>query len=113
MQFTLEVRHVGAMAVVAPHGEVDLATVEAVRHALRAQEARARVVLDLRHVEFIDSAGLGLIVEQSRRAERDGCDFAVVRGPEQVQKLFRMVGLAERLVVLDDVPGARDAGSAG
>jgi anti-anti-sigma factor len=107
-EFTVEVRH-----VVVPRREVDPATVQAVRQAMRAQRAWARVMLGLHHVEFMHSAGNGLIVEQSRRSERDGCNFAVVRGPDQVQKLFRIVGLAERLVVLDDVPGAADAGSAG
>jgi anti-anti-sigma factor len=99
------------MAVVAPHGEVDLATVGAVRDALRPGEVSTRVVLDLRQVEFMDSAGLALIVEQMRRAEQDGFDFAVVRGLDQVQRLLRMAGLAERLVVLDEVPGACDAGT--
>ena len=109
--FTVDVCQVGAMAVVAPHGEVDLATVAAVRAALRSGEVSARVVLDLRQVEFMDSAGLALIVEQMRRADRDGFGFAVVRGSDQVQKLLHVAGLAERLVVLDDVPGAGDAGA--
>jgi anti-sigma B factor antagonist len=110
-KFTVDVSRVGAMAVVAPHGEVDLATVGAVRDALRPGEVSTRVVLDLRQVEFMDSAGLALIVEQMRRAEQDGFDFAVVRGPDQVQRLLHMAGLAERLVVLDDVPGGCDAGA--
>jgi anti-sigma B factor antagonist len=109
-EFIVDVCQVGAMAVVAPHGEIDLATVNAVRDALRPQEVSTRVVLDLRRVEFMDSAGLALIVEQMRRAEEDGFEFAVVRGPDQVQRLLRMAGLAERLVVLDDVPGTSAAG---
>jgi anti-sigma B factor antagonist len=109
-EFIVDVCQVGAMAVVAPRGEIDLATVNAVRDALRPQEVGTRVVLDLRRVEFMDSAGLALIVEQMRRAERDGFDFAVVRGPDQVQRLLRTAGLAERLVVLDDVPGTSAAG---
>lgn len=99
------------MAVVAPHGEVDLATVGAVRDALRSEKASARVVLDLRQVEFMDSAGLALIVEQMLRAEQDGFGFAVVKGPDQVQRLLRMAGLDERLVILDNVPDEWDAGA--
>jgi anti-sigma B factor antagonist len=110
-EFIVDVRQFGAMAVVVPHGEVDLATVNAVRDALRPQEVSTRVVLDLRRVEFMDSAGLALIVEQMRCAEQDGFEFAVVRGPDQVQRLLRAAGLAERLVVLDDVPGADDGGA--
>jgi anti-sigma B factor antagonist len=109
LQFTVDVRYFGALAVIAPRGEVDLATVDAVRDALRAEEGRRRVVLDLRHVEFMDSSGLGLVVEEMRRAELDGFDFSVVSGPDRVQRLFGMVGLAERLVLLDDLSGVRDA----
>ena len=110
-EFTVDVCQIGSMVVVVPHGEVDLATVGAVRDALRSEEAGTRVVLDLRQVEFMDSAGLALIVEQMVLADRDGFGFAVVKGPDQVQRLLRMAGLDERLVVLDDVPGARDAGA--
>ena len=112
-EFTVDICQVGAVTVVAPHGEVDLATVAAVRDALRSEQVTTRVVLDLRQVEFMDSAGLALIVEQMRRAEQEGFAFAVVRGPDQVQRLLRMAGLDERVVVLDDVPSARDAGVGG
>ena len=111
-EFPVDVWRTGLVAVVAPRGEIDLATVGALRAALRTEETRPWVVLDLRHVEFMDSSGIGVVVEQMRRCEQDGLEFAVVRGPKHLHKLFRMVGLAERLVVLDDLPTAPEAGTA-
>jgi anti-anti-sigma factor len=45
----------------------------------------------------MDSVGLGLVIEEHRCAEREGGDFRLRRGPENVQRLFDMTGLAQRL----------------
>ena len=51
------------------------------------------VVLDLREVTFIDSAGLRLVLQSARAIE----PFSVVRGPQEVQRVFDLVGLDARL----------------
>jgi anti-anti-sigma regulatory factor len=51
-------------------------------------------------VTFIDSAGLRLVLETSRRA----APFRVVRGPREVRRVFGLVGLDERLDMLDEPP---------
>ena len=85
-----------------PVGEIDLATVDGLAQALdAAREEAGSVVLDLREVSFMDSAGLRLVLEASRR----GRAFAVVRGPREVQRVFDLVGLDEgRLTMLDQPP---------
>jgi anti-sigma B factor antagonist len=109
--FSVDVlRHPGAV-VVAPRGEVDMATVEQVRAACEA--SGGRLVLDLRGVEFLDTSGLNLILEQQRLADADGFSFTVVQGPEHVQRLFEIAGLNHRLhfvadpaeALADDRPG--------
>jgi anti-anti-sigma factor len=45
----------------------------------------------------MDSVGLGLVVEEHRRAEREGDDFRLRRGPANVQRVFDMTGLSPRL----------------
>jgi anti-sigma B factor antagonist len=102
--FIVDVHREGGAVVVAPSGELDLVTVERVRLALR--EARetpvVAVVLDLREVSFIDSAGLQLVLEEHRRAERDGVEFRIRRGPNNVQRLFVMTGLSRHLRWADE-----------
>ena len=95
--FNVEVRREGARTIVAPRGELDLATAGQLRSALQRSRKGGPLVLDLRGVTFVDSVGLGLVIEEHRRAEREGDDFRLRRGPDKVQRLFEMTGLAPRL----------------
>ena len=102
-EFSVSRRRAGDAIVVAPVGEIDLATIDALEAEVRAALAEdGPLVLDLREVTFIDSAGLRLVIETSR----DASAFSVVRGPREVQRLFGLVGLEERLQMLDEPPGA-------
>jgi len=101
-EFSVSRRRTGDAIVVAPAGEIDLATIDAVEAEVEAALADApALVLDLREVTFIDSAGLRLVLETSRKAGR----FSVVRGPGEVQRVFDLVGLDQRLDMLDEPPG--------
>ncbi|MEA2493297.1 MAG: hypothetical protein QOJ29_1208 [Thermoleophilaceae bacterium] len=89
--------------LVAPRGEIDLATVDLVREALeREHQAGEDVVLDLRGVGFLDTSGLRFVLEVNERAGRDGFTFRVVRGPTAVQRVFEVSGLEPRLPFVDD-----------
>lgn len=100
-EFSVTRRRAGAAVVVTPVGEIDLATVDVLAAELAAaREPGASLVLDLREVLFIDSAGLRLVLETSRGDE----SFAVVRGPREVQRLFDLVGLDERRLTMLDQP---------
>jgi anti-anti-sigma factor len=105
-EFAVIRRRAGDAVVVVPRGEIDLATIDLVQNELdQACDEALRVILDLRAVTFIDSAGIRLVVEYDRAlAERDG-ELAVVRGPHEVQRVFSLVGLDGRLRMLDTPPG--------
>jgi anti-sigma B factor antagonist len=100
-EFSVSRRRAAGAVVVAPVGEIDLATVDELAQALAAaREEGQSIVLDLREVSFMDSAGLRLVLEASRES-----GFAVVRGPREVQRIFDLVGLDEgRLTMLDQPP---------
>jgi anti-anti-sigma factor len=100
-EFSVTRRPSGEAVVVAPVGEIDLATVDELAQALdAAREEAGSVVLDLREVTFMDSAGLRLVLEASLA----GGAFAVVRGPREVQRIFDLVGLDERRLTMLDQP---------
>jgi anti-anti-sigma factor len=82
--------------IVAPRGEIDLATVERVRERLNVLEGAGfrSIVLDLRKVTFIDLTGVALVIAELKR---DGIDFAVIPGPAQVQRTFEVTGLLEHV----------------
>jgi anti-anti-sigma factor len=92
----------GAM-VVAPEGEIDLATVEFVDRELQlAESSHATVVLDLSRVTFMDSTGLHLLIAADQRMHERGGRLVVVPGGVQVRRLLRLTGAAERLELADD-----------
>ena len=93
----MKVHRDGATAVVTPCGEVDLATVCALRVALDKAGRCAVLVLDLREMSFMDSSGVGVLVDERRRAGREGFCLRVVSGPPVVQRLLEVTGLARRL----------------
>jgi anti-sigma B factor antagonist len=93
--------------VLAPRGEVDLASVPALQTALDAM-ARVgfmRLVLDLRGVSFMDSTGLAAIVAADLRARQGGRQLILVcRG--QVKRLFELAGIDRHLNLAESVPTA-------
>jgi anti-sigma B factor antagonist len=94
--FRLDVHPERERVVVAPVGEVDLATVDRVGGQLDELVAAGfRVlVLDLRGVTFLDSTGISLIF---RQCQREDVDVRLIDGEEPVSRLFDVTGLRETL----------------
>jgi anti-sigma B factor antagonist len=97
--------------VITVDGELDLTTVGQLReilltHANREQDSR--VVIDLVKVEFIDSAGLALLVEARKRMAADGrAMFLIItqgKQPERVLRLVRFDTIMKLVYNLDEVP---------
>jgi len=76
---------------IAVEGELDLSTVDALRRAIEpACGSRAAVTLDLRAVEFIDSAGLALLVD-ARKRFAPLCAIRLLVSPQgQVQRVLKL-----------------------
>ena len=93
----------GATLVVAPRGEIDLATVGIVKEALESELMPGDdVVLDLRGVAFMDTSGLRYVLELAERSSRDEFALRVIRGPRAVQRVFEISGVEGRLPFVDD-----------
>ena len=63
-------------------------------------------MLDLREVSFMDTQGLAAVIEAEQASSDTGTSFVVVRAPATVHRLFDMIGLSERLTVVDDPAAA-------
>ena len=90
--------------VVRLHGEFDMASFEEVDAILASEQLNGhkRVIVDLRGLEFIDSSGLRALVRAQKRAQTAGRQFCIVRGSEQVQRVFELTGLQDYLLFCDD-----------
>jgi anti-anti-sigma factor len=93
--FTVDVWFEGDRAVVAASGELDIATVGAVRSAF--DELRSvgwpSIVADLRGLTFIDSQGLSLLVGLDLDAKEAGWSFAIIDGAPAVRRLLEITKL--------------------
>jgi anti-sigma B factor antagonist len=98
----IDVSSEGERVVLRLDGELDLASVPTLEDAIedtRLEDA-TEIVFDLRGLEFIDSTGLRAILLQDKRSTERGQAFALVRGPEQVQRLMNVTHLDEHLKIV-------------
>jgi anti-sigma B factor antagonist len=95
----------GGVHTVILSGELDLAT----RPLLDAALARVEhepidaLVLDLGALGFMDSTGLHGVLTAKAMCARNGCDFMVLPGSTQVQRLFALSGVLDELSLREDV----------
>lgn len=73
------------------HGRFDAHTANVVDDALVDDDGA--VVLDLAGVDFIDSAGLALLVRAHARCARDGRGFAIAATSQPVRIILELTGL--------------------
>jgi len=87
-------------------GALDIATTPRLAQTLRESQSAARlVVLDLRALAFMDSAGVHAIVDASRQARRVGGRLLLLRGTANVDRLFALTGTADEVEVGDTTHG--------
>jgi anti-sigma B factor antagonist len=105
--FRCDVARRGPSHWVHPVGELDVDSAHRLESALAGvrEEGASQVVLDLRGLTFLDSTGLRLVLRWHNAAQGDGFAFAIVPGPEVVQRVFRLTGMDELVPVADPPPG--------
>jgi len=85
----------GALSVVRVEGEIDVYTAPSLRERLDAlvQAGRVRLIVDLAHVDFLDSTGLGVLVGRLKLVRVHGGSLQLVCVNERVLKVFAITGL--------------------
>jgi anti-sigma B factor antagonist len=80
-------------------GELDIASADQLEAMVRqiCDTATTEVVLDLSKLRFIDSSGLRAVLAAGEVCEEHGHEFVLVPGPRNIQRVFELTRLAERL----------------
>jgi anti-sigma B factor antagonist len=105
--FEVEVERRDDAVVVTPVGELDLASVDHLEREIAAQSAGAgHLVLSLASLRFIDTSGMRLVLTQQAACAREGRRFTLVAGPPEVQRLFALGGVLDRLPFAESVDDA-------
>jgi anti-sigma B factor antagonist len=95
--FDVQIEAHGAELWVRPAGDLDLAGAPELRESLdlALRSDAQSIVLDLRRLEFLDSAGLRVIVDAC--TSRGGERVSLVQGNDRVRGVFVISGLDRRL----------------
>jgi anti-anti-sigma factor len=102
----VEVEPLGDERVIRARGEIDMSSIDPLRHALAAaQSERVDTLVDLSGVHFIDSTGLHLMLTASLDASANGWSVAF-RPSRQVRRLLEVTGTLEVVPLRDPSPGA-------
>ena len=102
-QLTVEDKGAGTMQV-AVAGAIDMSSAYDFDDALRRVErdAPAQLVLDLRKLEFMDSAGLARLVALHTRCRRASRKLTLIRGPRVIERLLALARLDDEFDVVGD-----------
>jgi anti-sigma B factor antagonist len=108
---TVSVQQRGAHDVITARGEIDIASAPRLRAVLTdlLDHGRDRLVVDLDRVDFIDSTGLGLLLEAHRRTQEGSGSLGLVCHTSLCTRLFQVSGLDRVLPFHDSVDAAVNA----
>jgi anti-sigma B factor antagonist len=83
--------------VIMASGEIDVATVPDLTAALDGMIARGAkaISVDMEHVTFIDSSGLGALVAALKKAQDTDATLTLVNLTGSARKVFEITGLLE------------------
>jgi anti-anti-sigma factor len=78
-------------------GRLDAASAPKAREALRP--LKGPMALDMSDLEYISSAGIGVVVETYKRLHGEGAGFRVLNLSPGVRAVFRYAGLEQMLAI--------------
>src|SRR5438046_1079706 len=108
MDFEVETSERAGATVLSLHGEIDVYTAPQFRQALvdLVDSGATRIVVDMGAVEFLDSTGLGVLVEGLKRVEAHQGELSVVATQEKILKIFDITGLNKVFTIHSSVDEA-------
>jgi anti-sigma B factor antagonist len=94
-ELKLETEKKNSETTVRATGRITPATSAPLENTLRDLMAEGKpIVLDLTHVDYIDSAGLGALVSVYMHARRTKCRLKFANPKQRIRDLFKRSGLA-------------------
>ncbi|MBW8804207.1 MAG: STAS domain-containing protein [Catenulisporales bacterium] len=99
-EFTVSTTTSGTAVRVAVRGDVDLATAEQLQEAVSPLiRAGCEVAVDCAEIQFLDSAGLRVLLELNRRAGEAGGELVLVALSDIVSRVLDLAGVAQMFTV--------------
>lgn len=101
-------RHYNDVAILSLNGRLDSITASRLLQAINEQIAAAyvRLVIDLKQVDFLNSAGIKALVQGSQLARQHGGDFRLANVQAQVKYVLNLADLTGVMQMYPNVVGA-------
>ena len=98
----------GSVPILAVSGEVDVYSAPALKDRIAEliQSGQTTLIVDLSEVAFLDSTGLGALVEARAETTEAGGSLPIVCSQERILKLFTITGLDGVFTIHPDVGAA-------
>jgi anti-sigma B factor antagonist len=95
MDLELETSQRDGVAVLALRGEIDVYTAPRMRQAIvdLVDAGSLNIVVDMDKVDFLDSTGLGVLVEGLKRVKTRNGTLSLVVTQDKILKIFDITGL--------------------
>jgi anti-sigma B factor antagonist len=107
--FSVEIDHIGTTDIVTVRGEIDI--VSAPEFEEKLSTVGSTIVVDLRHLDFMDSSGLAVLLRRNATLDRSS-ELRLVVKPGIIERLFEVSGIDKVFPIYPDIEAAIDgAGS--
>jgi len=107
-ELTVSRKDVPDAQVIILEGVIDASTSATLESVLKtlAVGAKKRVVIDMTGVDFVNSAGWGMLLERAEKVISSGGTFTLAGMQEDVSEIFQLLGLSK---VIRRVESIQDA----
>jgi anti-sigma B factor antagonist len=108
VQLSVSQTSAGNVPILAVSGEVDVYSAPALKEKINelVQSGEKTLIVDLSGVAFLDSTGLGALVEARASTTEAGGSLPIVCNQERILKLFTITGLDGVFTIHPDVGAA-------
>ena len=108
MDLELETTKHDHTTVLTVRGEIDVYTAPRLRQAIvdLVDAGSTSIVVDMEKVDFLDSTGLGVLVEGLKRVRTRGGDLSIVVTQDKILKIFEITGLNKAFALHSSVDEA-------
>lgn len=110
MNLTVKTKKEKNLAIVAASGEIDAVTCTRLEEELGGliEKGETRIILDLKEVRYISSAGLRVILSSTQKLDGKG-KLVLARLTEDVFEIIEMTGFTHIMDIFDDLDKARQS----
>ena len=113
--FAVASRTEGGWTVIDVRGDLDVYSSPTLRQLIldRIHRGDGKIIVDLEHVDFLDSAGASVMVSALRQATNRNGTLALVQPGDQARRMLRLTDLDKVLPTFTSVEDAIDQGLPG